>query len=307
MSSREAKLTIVTGVKGIGKSYLSLKILYAYSKGVPDNNFYPRKVLIFDINNEYQVFSVDNNDAEGLKMFGGQRKIYIDAIDINDILLFSAQKLPEIRRIAPIHLKNVYDKKGKIIARAGDEWTTDEAMLYLLKTIRDFRGGLLLIEDLTSLFGDSIPHNIMSLITRNRHRDLDVIMHLQSIAPILPRFWQNCEWTRFHKQNDGVDKSRLKLQEKYPIYKIVEKMVDKQFFSGNIRFHVNVNNLEMYIIGDFSKEMAMTAIDEYLSENRSEMRDLINKRDAEGIKINDYKQAFASKRQSLFNTYFRKM
>lgn len=306
MSTRETKLTIATGIKRIGKSYTTFKICYAYSRGIREYGFYPRKVLIFDINNEYGVFKADPSDAEGIEMLG-RSPVYTDALDVYDVHIFTAQNKPEMRRIVPIHTRTVKDKKGNIISREGDEWNADEAVGFLLHTIKNFRGGLLWIEDMTSLFGDQIPKDVMAFITRNAHRDLDIIMHLQSISPILPRFWQNCEWTRFHKQNDGVDASKHKLKEKYVMYKIAEKMVQRQFLLGNTRFYLWINNPEQYITGAITSEMATTAIKDYLSENYIEMRGLQNKRDENGVSINNYQKALQLRTEQLYSIYFRKL
>lgn len=301
--AREAFLTIATGVKGVGKSYLSRKIVYAYSRGIPENNFYPRKVLIFDINNESQYFEPDPSDKEGIKLFQG-KEMRINALDINDIPIFTAQKNAEIRRIAPIHLHDIRDKKGKLIARAGDEWDTNYATHYLLTVLKEYRGGLLLIEDLNSFFGDHIPQDVMAIITRNRHRDLDIIVHLQSVSPILPRFWQNCQWTRFHNQIDGIDASKHKLKEKFMMYKIAEKLVKYQYNNGNERYHVWINNLRQHITGNITPDMAKYAIKEYLSENYGEIKNLQNKRNDDGKLINNYSAAMQIRTKQLYNQYF---
>jgi hypothetical protein len=304
--TRKPYFSISTGIKDIGKSYTNFKMAYLYSKGISGGNFYPRKVLIFDSNNEYGSFEVNPEDEEGMQLIGS-KPILTDALDIYDVPYFTAQPLAEIRRIAPIHLRNIKDKKGNIIARVGDRWDDNEALGYLSYTIKTFRGGLLWIEDASSLFGDSIPDKIKAVITRNRHLDLEIVMDLQSIAPILPRLWQNCEWTRFHFQSDDVASSKDKLEDKFPMYKIAERLVWEQYFNGNIRYYVWVNNPEKYITGAITKEMAIDAIHDYLSENMGEMRGLTNKRDGSGIKVNNYQTALNQRTEHLYNLYFRNL
>ena len=49
---REPKLGAVVGKKGVGKSYTTLKLMGNHVKGSP--NAKPRRVLILDVNDEYE-------------------------------------------------------------------------------------------------------------------------------------------------------------------------------------------------------------------------------------------------------------
>ena len=78
--AREPKLLVAVGKKGVGKSYTTLKMIENYVLGNPSKGVPPRRVLILDVNDEYQ---------------------HIKAIRIQDVTLFSVHPLIEVRRIRP--------------------------------------------------------------------------------------------------------------------------------------------------------------------------------------------------------------
>ena len=75
---REPKLGVAVGKKGIGKSYTTEQVMAQYVQG--NQNAKPRRVLILDVNDEYEA---------------------VKAIAIKDIALFSLHPKIEARRIRP--------------------------------------------------------------------------------------------------------------------------------------------------------------------------------------------------------------
>ena len=75
---REPKLGAAVGKKGVGKSYTTLKLVGDYVN--PRGGVKPRRVLILDVNDEYEN---------------------IRAIGVTDIALFSLHPKIEARRIRP--------------------------------------------------------------------------------------------------------------------------------------------------------------------------------------------------------------
>lgn len=294
-AARENILMVATGRKRIGKSYTTFKHLLRYIK------LHNRKVLIFDVNNEYGSFEAKDDEARDL--IGGNF-YYVKTIDIKDVPAYTLNPKSEIRRISPILTEDVYDG-AKLIQRGGQIMSDSVRMRALEIVLTNFRGGLLLIEDLTSIFGDSIPREIQSMITRNAHVDLDIIMHLQSISPILPRFWQNTNITRFHKQIDGVDKSKHKLEEKYEMYKIAEIIVEYQYNDlKNERYFLYINNSDCKISGNVTKQIFIWACNRYVKQHPSCTRHYQLERDDNGKKVYTYNQAIERKTLELFKTYY---
>lgn len=299
---REPILMIATGKKGVGKSYTTFKYIIEYQKEHPDRN-----VLIFDPNDEYGIMKPAPEDKEGMRIYGG-KPYKVRAIDLRHIVQFSAMRhLNQVRRVRVFHSFDVIENKPnkKIIrAKAGSRMNHEFVVKSIKHVLENFSGGLLLIEDLSKIFGDSIPREVMGLITSNRHADLDIIFHIQSVGPILPRFWQNTQFTRYHKQLDDIDKSKEKLEGKYQMYKIVEYMVNSEYKKGNKRFYVFVDNDEAKVTGDYTKEQFMDAITMYIKQNPSVLRYLMQEEDDHGKRIYKKPEAIEIMKKQLFEEYY---
>jgi len=277
---RETKLIVVTGRKRIGKSNETLRLLWdEYTRGD-----FKRKALIFDPNNEYGAYELFHN--------GRKEKVNIPVLGHDDIVKFNKQRLVEIRRIVPI---NKYGKP--LLPEDQDD--------LIVKIMSEFRGGCLFIEDLNTVFGDSLPKKVSAFFTNNAHRDADIIIQMQSIGRILPKMWQNTQLIRFHKQLDSVDQSKGKLKEDYEIFKIAENMVSYQYEQGNVRFFVWLDKEDKKIRGNFTKEMFDFAVDEYLSENNSLVTRQMKKIDfATGKQKYTPKEAYDSVKDKFYKEYF---
>lgn len=237
LDAREPLLGVVIGRKGVGKSYTTDKMIAEYAMGNPSIGAIGRKVLILDVNDEYT---------------------HIRAISISDLIKFSCQAFPEIRRIRPfIILKN-----GTAIKMRLDDLA--QTLNIILET---FSNGLLLIEDINKYVSDSMPQDLMGAIATNRHRDLDIIMHYQGIGRIGPKVWQNLNWLRFHKITESVIRHRNKYEDKYELLRITELMVNYEYEMDNVRFFQYVDCENMRLIGKVDDEKFDQACRQFLEEN----------------------------------------
>lgn len=262
---RENNFIIGSGKKGGGKSYETyFDEIMPYCYGELTGQ--PRKVLIFDINGEYE--STKPKAEIHIKKYD-PRPFKIPIIRPEDIPKFTIRREAGIFRVVMSHYNPVFDSKtGMQIKNAGSPLDEDEMIRLLNYCLENFKKGLFLIEDVSGIFGDRIPKTVAGFITRNRHLNLDIVMHVQSIAVILPRMWQNVNYVRFHKQLDGVDKSKMKLGSKYDMFQIVENIVDHKFFvEKNERFFTWVDISNSKIIGKFSRKDAERAVDEYIEQS----------------------------------------
>lgn len=259
----------------IGKSYTSLKqaIYQAYLAK------HKRSTLIFDTNNEYGIYEID----------GVKHKI--QTIGHNDIIKFGNAPVNEVRRIVPFH-------------PGGFPMSPEEAEPLLIKVINNYRGGTLIIEDLNRIYADSLPKSISGLLCNVRHRNCDVVFHLQSISRLLPKMLQNAKIIRYHYQLDSIEASKEKLDDELEIFKLTEKLVNTEFNTGNRHFLAYIYREEKKIRGKFSPLMFTVAIQEYLSENMKIIKPLLDKRNAQGKKINTYEQAHRLKTEELFHRYY---
>lgn len=302
MKIREVKLVLATGAKRIGKSHYTFwHMLLPTSMGLL-NNGVPRKVLILDINDEYAK-NLPKTDEYAKKLCGG-KPVIVKALEPKDIKLFTAQKQVEIRRIRPYHYKDYFDVKGKLVKRAGELMNDQEFVRVVLKALREFRGGVILLEDIATAIGVAVSKPVFSEITRNAHRNNDIVAHIQSSAAVLPKLWQNADYIRFHKQLDDVEKSRHKLAGKFEMFKIAENIVNRKLDNGNKHFFVYVDNLGWKLSGAFSSQDMVDAIHLYIDETPSALRNLLFMKDEKGYNMFNYTEARNEKTKQLFEKYY---
>lgn len=266
---REPKLLIATGGKGVGKTYTTCKVIERYIRSDAKTGKEGRKVLIFDVNEEYANSELTKNG----------HKFETKLLAVKDIPKYAVQKRPEVRRIVP------RDDKGQLLSLDGMIDVLNQILKY-------FRGGLLVVEDINRYMTDTKSQEIIGTMATNRHRDLDIYIHLQSLSPVTTRMWQNCACVRFHRQVDDVAryKTRLPIAE---MYFIAQTLVNLQY-KVNKRFYCYVDNEMSRISGKFSKRAFMIACYNYLMSNPRQVsntqqrygkgKDAYNKAVAVGIK-----------------------
>lgn len=242
IEEREAHLEVVTGQMGVGKSYITLnKVILPYTQGVN-----AKKVLIYDVNMEYTQFKT---------------------IALKDVKRFTMQKAVEVRRVVP-RLED------------GSTANTDQMVEILAEILKSFAKGLLLLEDINKYMVGTQSQEIISTLCTVRHKDLDLIIHLQSLSAVTTRMFQNCKVIRFHKQIDSIDRYRERLP--YEIVKIAEILVDTQYDKGNTRFYCHVSGQERYIRGMFSKNSLKDACLKFAIRHSPELKHYIKEMEISG-------------------------
>jgi|TARA_R110001592_G_scaffold20489_16_gene83120 hypothetical protein len=269
---REPKLGMAVGKKGIGKTYQTKILIESYVYGNPEKEVKPRKVLILDVNDEFTDYK---------------------AISMKDLVRFSVMPHAEIRRVRPFN------------EETGIRLTLKEIANCLWDILHYFRGGMLLIEDINKYVGDHLPTDIVGAICSNRHTDLDIIMHFQSIGRITTKVWQNANWLRFHKNSDSIERHKNKFPDKYELFSIAENIVNTQYFNNNPRYFIYVDLDEEHIRGKLTPNIINSAIDDYLSKNfNSVVKPAINKKNlSSGEKI-DRDEAIQQVRDRIRKQYF---
>jgi hypothetical protein len=236
MEVREPKLGVAVGRKGCGKTYTTTKMIQQYVLGNPAKGVPARRALILDVNDEFE-------DIKALKQ--------------SDIIRFSMHPKIEARRIRPYHDNGV-------------RMTLREIQEVLFKILNDYRGGLLLIEDINKYVSDYLPNDLVGAICTNRHTDTDIILHFQSIGRISPKIWQNLNWIRFHRITDDVIKHHNKYEEKLELLLLVEAYINSEYENGDKRVFVYVDiDDEKVLVKD--KEKFKKIIQDYLITNRKKL------------------------------------
>lgn len=272
MAERIPKLGVAFGKKGIGKSYQTWRMIYEYVSGDKENGIKPRRALILDVNDEYEN---------------------VKSISINDVGKFSNSPLIEVRRVRRFN------------ERTGQPMTLKEVAEALFFILRHYRRGLLLIEDINVYISDNLPNDLIGAICSNRHTELDIILHYQSLGRVTPKVWQNLNWLRFHKNTDSIDRHMHKFEDKYEYLKIAELLVNNEYENGNIRFFVFIDVDNEKIRGNFTKDQFKRAVDEYISLNEKKiLSPILNRTLENGEKfVSGYSEAFSMKSNSLIKLY----
>ena len=268
---REPLLGCAVGQKGIGKTYVTLQIVKEYVTGF-QGKVKPRRVLILDVNDEFTM---------------------VKGIHYRDVKKFCVHPKIEARRLRP------YNDGGK-------RMTLREISDLLMQVLYDFRGGLLLVEDVNKYVSDYMPQDLVGAICTNRHSDTDIILHFQSIGRVTTKLWQNINYMRFHKNTDSVDRHRKKFEDKYEIMKLTEIMVNQQYFNGNKRFYLTVDIDNMKIQGSFNEAMFNKALNEYISTEYNKVVKPYLKQTHLGKKKYTAEQATVQAKRVIKKMYFRK-
>lgn len=300
---RQPTFTIVVGSKGGGKTYNTLKIAKKYVLGNPEKHIKPRKVLYFDINNEFQ----------------GIKTIPVDYVfdkseprkSPNWILAFSDKRFKvEERRVVPI-------KKD------GTNMTIDEINSVLEYVLKNFIGGLLIVEDPAQYISDSVDRDLTGGLATIRHRNCDVICHFQWKSKALnPKLWGNINFLRLHKTTDSFKKYKARIAGQEEILYIAEHL--EKYMNEKLRLNATEEQLlkekeipietffcyidfgSTKIRGSFNENDFEQAILRYVGANRKECLDeLLGQFDPDSGKSKyTFQEAYLIRKQELMKLYY---
>jgi hypothetical protein len=272
---REPQLIIATGTKGVGKTYRTCVEIQRYITPDLENQKPARKVLIFDVNGEY------SND----ELIKHKFRFRTQTLALKDLEEWSKQKRIEVRRILPVDAD-------------GNEVGIEKYPEILKLILHYFRGGMLILEDINKYLIETRDASIVGALTTNRHKDLDIYIHLQSLAPLTTRMWQNANTVRFHYQMDDVDRYRGRIPN-YELFKIAQLMVNEIYFRGgdNERFFCYVLNQTNKICGQFSRKDFVIACRQYLEIHPQKVKNLMQKYGK------DYKGRVKAIKECVFELY----
>ncbi len=241
---REAKMVLVAGRKGVGKTYETLCSITKYLKGSPLKR--GRKVLIFDVNNEFGNIKKDHNNLNFP---------HIGLIKLNQVPAFSKVTKPIVKRVS-------------IFKNNGQRMSLDEMAKALGYILDHFRNGMLLIEDITKYITDSLPGDLIGAICTQRHLSVDVFIHVQTVGKLFhPKLWGNCNELRLHKADDSIERHKSKITGNLEHLRIMEQLIDMKYKRGDRRFFCFFNKDTGKIAGKFTQFEFLQAIQLYLSSN----------------------------------------
>ena len=239
--TREPFIMVAVGQQGVGKTYQNEIIIKQTVNGTQvrreDGTLHinrPRRVLIMDANDEYTK---------------------IKAIHLSHIRLFSAHQKIEARRVRP------YRDNGQPM-------NLDDMSRALATILENYRGGLLVVEDLNAYTGDNMKQDLIGALCTVRHKAVDVLISLQGLGRITPKLWQNIRWLRMHKVQEAVAKHAKKFEEKEKYLTIAENLINWHYERGNERFFLNIDCRSGQMFGRYSPAQFREAALSYIYANR---------------------------------------
>lgn len=284
--ARFAKLIVVCGRRGTGKSNKTLSQIYQAVKS-------GRKGMIFDVNNEYGDYLYRED----------QPRHSIKPIYYKDIPRFTAQYKPELVRLRPL-LDN------------GDVMGIKDLQEHLGFILKNYSNGILLVEDVTAYIAANTPMDIMGKLSTLRQRGVDLIMQYQHVGKAAnPQILGQANYIRLHKTNDSVVNYADGFSDKTDMLSIAESIVNKRYYNGvdngikdetGIFFNVVVDLDACKIRGIFTRQEAEEAITNFISTNAGRTIGRLTKsKDRNGKLIyQDYGQAYHFLEQKYIQDYF---
>lgn len=263
---RDNILEVVTGKKKVGKTYKTTEHISQYISANPKTGKVGRKVLIFDVNFEYEQFR---------------------AIGLSDLKRFTLQQKVEVRRVLPLL------KTGKV----ADSDQMEQIMNVML---RSFAGGLLILEDINNYMVGTESKKIISKITTNRHVDLDIIIHYQSLSAVSPRLFQNANVIRFHQQLDPIDRYEPKIPY-FELLKIVQILVGNEYNRGNERFYCYVSADDKHATGQFAESAFKEACVQYAQQYPRKINLILQGTNKDKDKRDNAVSTVATELEKLYN------
>lgn len=266
MTKREPMIMIVVGAKGVGKTYTTRKeIAYQVIKN-------KRKVLIYDASLDPELRNYKTIPKQYIAKFADSSK-------------------PEIRRLLAV------DEFGR-------ELPTDSKVELLKYILANFKNGILVLEDFNKyVTNPNELQELIGVITTNRHRNLDIIFHYQSLRAVTTRMFQNTRCFRIHKDLESPDTFKERLSDKYELFKLAYLIVDNEYRKGTTqgkRFYLYVLTDDFKIIGATQEQFAQ-ACRKYLWANRTLLKRIKDEQnlssDEDAIKffIQDRKSLYMNK------------
>lgn len=255
-SSREAKMILVAGRKGVGKTYETLNTISEYIKTTEKKA--GRKFLIFDVNNE----------------FGDVRKDHKNS-SFPNIGLIKLNQVPAFAKI-----NRGIAKRVSIFKDNGKRMNLSEMAKALGYILEHYRNGGLLIEDISKYITDSLPGDLIGSICTQRHVSVDVLIHVQTVGKLFnPKLWGNCNELRLHRSDDTIERHKSKISGTIEHLLIMEKLIELKNKAGDVRFHCFLNKDTGKIKGQFTLREFLGAVEAYLSSNYNRiLKPLLNRR-----------------------------
>lgn len=244
---RERKILCVIGGSGTGKTEETKLVSERYisNDNIPELQ---RKVIVFDIQLEY---------------------IDLPEISLEDVESFSLQENAEIVRL----VNPLVDKKSA---------SKEELRGMFIHLMRNFRGGLLVIEEPLAYFEEEYITDFVGLCAAYKSCDLDLIMHFKTINDIPLELMKITDVIRMHYDPQSVQQAN-NVSEHKELLKIAQQLVIYKYRQqDNKYYNCYIDLVESCIKGAYTEGEYNLAVKNYMEGNT----ELIN-RTAESLNTDE--------------------
>ncbi len=215
---RETALMIATGQMGVGKSFITEQMIPDYLS----RHYQTRKILIYDINNEFGKFKTVLFDVEEIQAAKQmERKLKRRILTPTEKRI--AQLAPgQIRRVVPF-------------TKHGYGMNTAQKRLTFEVLLEQFNNGLLHFEDINKYISSFQDDKVTGAFKAIRHNSQDIILHMQSMNPVRPLLLEAASAFRMHY--DGIDLNTTKFDARFgshaEILRLAQLVVFDEFLNQN--------------------------------------------------------------------------
>lgn len=263
---RIAFIYIATGKRGVGKTYTTTNsVILPYTKDNKKTGWKGRPVVIFDTNKEFTQFppiwfdieatKPDPEDPRGRRRIPDTKQMCKALIDFSNKVQKGEAK-PQVIRVLPQSL-------------SGEPMSPNQKKLASMSILKEFKNGLILLEDLNHYMLGARTTDMVGAIVTNRHRNQDIIIHLQATSKLDPTMFQNVNILRMHYQSDNLGRIKSKITEPN-LFFIAFAIIKNEYMAGNKRYYLYVNPEDEYIYGP-TEEQFRKGVETFAVENPKEL------------------------------------
>ncbi len=212
---RETSLMIATGRMGVGKSYETIhNMIPAYYNA----HKLKRKVLLFDVNNEFGKVKTVAFDVEEIQAARKLEKKKNTRIMTKSEKRIASLYPGQIRRVVPF-------------TKHGYGMNTAQKRLTFESLLDSYHGGLIHFEDVNKYITRFQDDKVTGAFKAIRHNNQDITLHMQSMNPVRPLLLEAATCFRMHY--DGIDLNTPKFDSRFgshaEIFRLAQLVVWDEF------------------------------------------------------------------------------
>jgi len=244
---REAHIAVILGRQGAGKSFRELKECLAYAMDDVAKGKRGRKVLVLDCNPK-------SGSYHGIKTIDYDCSIK-DTLTKGQIIDNGSKRSAEIIKWC----KSPSNEVRRVVAlkKTGEMMDLDEMNQACIDLMKYFTEGKLVLEDTNVYLYGARQKKFVSTFVTVRHRNVDLILMMQSFSAPDPRIWNNTSIIRLHKTMDSPEGVRKKLKEDFELLMLGYLIVNQQYKIGNSYYCLYADRRKGKLVGVQPKSFEM--------------------------------------------------